>query len=67
MVNLYRSLDSKTYNDNVRAGFILNRPQSGHWLLDHFCILPQYQGKSIGATVLLDVFNIDYLRRPLAR
>ncbi|MFP4896970.1 GNAT family N-acetyltransferase [Paraburkholderia sp. EG304] len=43
--------------DGVRAGFILVRPQQDHWLLDHLYILPEHQGKGIGAAVLLDVFK----------
>jgi len=43
--------------DGVRVGFILIRPQEDHWLLDHFYILPNHQGKGIGAAVLHDVFK----------
>ncbi|WP_415817732.1 GNAT family N-acetyltransferase [Bordetella tumbae] len=43
--------------DGVRAGFILIRPREDHWLLDHFYILPNHQGKGIGAAVLRDVFK----------
>jgi len=43
--------------DGVRVGFILIRPQEDHWLLDHFYILPDHQGKGIGAAVLRDVFK----------
>ena len=43
--------------NGVRSGFILIRPQADHWLLDHFYILPEHQGKGIGATVLRDVFT----------
>ncbi|GAB3074010.1 GNAT family N-acetyltransferase [Bordetella muralis] len=44
-------------SDDVRVGFILIRPQEDHWLLDHFYILPNHQGKGIGAAVLRAVFK----------
>lgn len=43
--------------DGVRVGFILIRPQEDHWLLAHFYILPNHQGKGIGAAVLSEVFK----------
>jgi GNAT superfamily N-acetyltransferase len=43
--------------DGVRAGFILIRPEEDHWLLDHLYILPEHQGKGIGAAVLLEVLK----------
>ena len=43
--------------DGVRVGFILVRPQDDHWLLDHFYILPEHQGKGIGTAALRHVFN----------
>ena len=43
--------------NGVRSGFILIRPQADHWLIDHFYILPEHQGKGIGAAVLRDVFT----------
>lgn len=43
--------------DGIRAGFILIRPQNDHWLLDHFYVLPEHQGRGIGAAVLRDVFK----------
>ena len=43
--------------NGVRSGFILIRPQADHWLIDHFYILPEHQGKGIGAVVLRDVFT----------
>ncbi|WP_322045751.1 GNAT family N-acetyltransferase [Paraburkholderia sp. J67] len=42
--------------DGTRAGFVLIRPQEGHWLLDHLYVLPAYQGKGIGAKVLREIF-----------
>ena len=38
--------------DGIRSGFFLVRPQADHWLLDHLYILPEHQGKGIGAAVL---------------
>ncbi|WP_233828750.1 GNAT family N-acetyltransferase [Paraburkholderia sp. ZP32-5] len=43
--------------DGVRVGFIQVCPREDHWLLDHFYILPDHQGKGIGAAVLLDVLK----------
>jgi GNAT superfamily N-acetyltransferase len=43
--------------DGVTAGFMLVRPEEDHWRLDHLYILPEHQGKGLGAAVLLDVFN----------
>ena len=43
--------------DGARVGFILIRPQEDHWLLDHLYILPNHQGKGIGAAVLRDVYK----------
>lgn len=52
--------------DGVQSGFILIRPQEDHWLLDHLYILPEHQGRGIGAAVLRDVFaNADALRVPI--
>lgn len=52
--------------DGVRAGFILIRPQVDHWLLDHLYILPEHQGKGVGAAVLQDVIaNADAQRMPI--
>jgi GNAT superfamily N-acetyltransferase len=52
--------------DGVQLGFLLIRPREGHWLLDHLYILPEYQGKGIGAAVLRDVFaNADAQRMPI--
>ncbi|APA87740.1 GNAT family N-acetyltransferase [Paraburkholderia sprentiae WSM5005] len=52
--------------DGVQAGFILIRPLADHWLLDHLYILPEHQGKGIGAAVLRDVFaNADAHRMPI--
>ncbi|GAB7522894.1 GNAT family N-acetyltransferase [Paraburkholderia sp. 2C] len=42
--------------DGIRAGFVLIRPQEGHWLLDHFYILPEHQRKGIGAIALKQIF-----------
>jgi len=43
--------------DGVPAGFIVVRPREDHWLLDHLYILPEHQGKGLGAAVLLDLFK----------
>jgi GNAT superfamily N-acetyltransferase len=52
--------------DGVQSGFILIRPQEDHWVLDHLYILPEHQGKGIGAAVLRYVFaNADAQRMPL--
>lgn len=42
--------------DGVRVGFILVRPRQDHWHLDHLYILPEHQGKGIGAAVLRQIF-----------
>jgi GNAT superfamily N-acetyltransferase len=42
--------------DGVNAGFFVIRPHEDHWLLDHLYIVPGYQGKGIGATVLRKIF-----------
>lgn len=52
--------------DGIQTGFILIRPQQDHWLLDHFCILPEHQSRGIGAAVLRDVFKrADAQRMPI--
>ncbi|EDZ99144.1 GCN5-related N-acetyltransferase [Burkholderia sp. H160] len=52
--------------NGVQSGFILIRPQEDHWLLDHLYILPEHQGKGIGAAVLQEVFaNADVQRMPI--
>ena len=52
--------------DGVQAGFILTRRQEDYWLLDNLYILPEHQGKGIGAAVLQDVFaNADAQRMPI--
>lgn len=52
--------------DGVQAGFILTRRQEDYWLLDHLYILPEHQGRGIGAAVLQDVFaNADAQRMPI--
>jgi GNAT superfamily N-acetyltransferase len=52
--------------DGVQSGFILIRPEEDHWLLDHFYILPRYQGKGIGTAVLLAVIaDADRQRMPI--
>lgn len=52
--------------DGVQSGFIVIRPREDHWLLDHLYILPEHQGKGIGAAVLQDVFaNADAQRMPI--
>ncbi|MBR0825313.1 GNAT family N-acetyltransferase [Bradyrhizobium manausense] len=42
--------------DGVRVGFVLVRPQEDHWHLDHLYIVPEHQGKGIGAAVLRQIF-----------
>ncbi|TAL90059.1 MAG: N-acetyltransferase [Candidimonas sp.] len=39
------------------VGFILIRPMIDHLLLDHLYIVPEHQGKGIGAAVLDTVFS----------
>ncbi|MBB5402900.1 GNAT superfamily N-acetyltransferase [Paraburkholderia youngii] len=52
--------------DGVQSGFVQIRPQEDHWLLDHFYILPEHQGKGIGAAVLHEVFaTADVQRMPI--
>jgi len=52
--------------NGVQAGFILIRPQEDHWLLDHLYILPEHQGRGIGAAVLHDlVKNADAQHMPI--
>jgi GNAT superfamily N-acetyltransferase len=41
---------------DVRVGFVSVRPQQDHWLLDHLYIVPEHQGKGIGAAVLRQIF-----------
>ena len=42
--------------DGARVGFVSVRPQQDHWLLDHLYIVPEHQGKGIGAAVLRQIF-----------
>lgn len=42
--------------DGVRVGFVAVRPGQDHWLLDHLYIVPEHQGKGIGAAVLRQIF-----------
>lgn len=42
--------------DGVRVGFVLVRPRQDHWLLDHLYVVPEHQGKGIGAAVLRHIF-----------
>lgn len=41
--------------DGTTVGFIAVRPMPDHVLLDHLYVLPEHQGKGIGASVLQDV------------
>lgn len=41
--------------DGVRAGFVVLRPQSGAWLLDHLCLHSGHQGQGIGSAVMRQV------------
>ncbi|ALS60467.1 GNAT family N-acetyltransferase [Pandoraea norimbergensis] len=43
--------------DGVRVGFVLVRPEVDHWRLNHLYVLPEHQGKGIGARVLQDLFD----------
>ena len=44
----------------------LIRPQQNHWHLDHLYILPEHQGRGIGAAVFGDVFkSADAQRMPI--
>ncbi|WP_087723685.1 GNAT family N-acetyltransferase [Pandoraea sp. PE-S2T-3] len=52
--------------DGVRVGFVLVRPEADHWRLNHLYVLPEHQGKGIGARVLQDLFNrADAQRMPI--
>ncbi|WP_373558433.1 GNAT family N-acetyltransferase [Burkholderia sp. HI2500] len=52
--------------DGVSAGFFVVRPQEDHWLLDHLYIVPEHQGKGIGAAVLRKIFaDADSQRVPV--
>ncbi|WP_183723657.1 MULTISPECIES: GNAT family N-acetyltransferase [Paraburkholderia] len=52
--------------DGVRVGFVLVRPQADHWLLDHLYVMPEQQGRGIGAQVLREIFtDADALRLPV--
>ncbi|VVE87451.1 GNAT family N-acetyltransferase [Pandoraea bronchicola] len=52
--------------DGIQTGFILIRPLEDHWLLDHLYILPEHQGRGIGAAVLADIFKrADAQRMPI--
>lgn len=52
--------------DGVSVGFILIRPETDYWLLDHFYLLPEHQGRGVGAAVLRAVFNdADANRMPI--
>jgi GNAT superfamily N-acetyltransferase len=42
--------------NGTRVGLVLIRPHEGHWLLDHFYVLPEHQGKGMGAFVLEQIF-----------
>ncbi|MGC7402801.1 GNAT family N-acetyltransferase [Pandoraea pneumonica] len=52
--------------DGEVTGFVLIRPQEDHWLLDHFYLLPEHQGRGVGAAVLRAVCNdADANRMPI--
>ncbi|AOI87814.1 GNAT family N-acetyltransferase [Burkholderia pseudomultivorans] len=52
--------------DGVRVGLVMVRPLDDYWLLDHLYVLPEYQGKGIGAAVLQEVFKrADARRMPI--
>ena len=52
--------------DGERVGFIVVRPQDDGWLLDHLYLLPQAQGRGIGAAVLADLLaHADARRLPV--
>jgi ribosomal protein S18 acetylase RimI-like enzyme len=42
--------------ENMSVGFAVVRRRVDHLLLDHLYILPAFQGRGIGAAVLVDVF-----------
>ncbi|PCE23220.1 GNAT family N-acetyltransferase [Paraburkholderia acidicola] len=41
--------------DGTTVGFVVVRPMADHILLHHLYVLPEHQGKGIGASVLRDV------------
>jgi ribosomal protein S18 acetylase RimI-like enzyme len=41
----------------VRAGFYALRPSDDGWHLDHLYVLPQFQGRGIGTTVMKEIFR----------
>ncbi|CAM2155591.1 GNAT family acetyltransferase [Pararobbsia alpina] len=43
--------------DGQCAGFIVFKPAEDHFALEHLYILPEHQGKGIGAAVLSSVFD----------
>jgi GNAT superfamily N-acetyltransferase len=52
--------------DEIKAGFVLLRPQSDHLLLDHLYIAPAHQGNGVGAAVLHAVLaEADALALPV--
>lgn len=52
--------------DGVNAGFFVVRPQEDQWLLDHLYIVPEHQGKGIGAAVLRRILaDADSQRVPV--
>jgi ribosomal protein S18 acetylase RimI-like enzyme len=52
--------------DGARVGFVLVRPQADHQLLDHLYVLPEHQGRGIGAQVLREIFaSADAVRLPV--
>jgi GNAT superfamily N-acetyltransferase len=52
--------------EEIKAGFVLLRPQSDHLLLDHLYITPAHQGNGVGAAVLHAVLaEADALALPV--
>ncbi|MCA8152885.1 GNAT family N-acetyltransferase [Burkholderia contaminans] len=52
--------------DGVNAGFFVVRPQEDQWLLDHLYIVPEHQGRGIGAAVLRRILaDADSQRVPV--
>lgn len=43
--------------DEIKAGFVVVRPEEGGLLLDHLYILPAFQGQGIGSKVLRTIFE----------
>ncbi|MEK6421533.1 MAG: GNAT family N-acetyltransferase [Burkholderia gladioli] len=52
--------------DGTRAGFLSLRYHDDHWRLGHLYVVPEHQGRGIGAAVLGDLFaRADAERMPI--